>query len=163
MASNRYIMTFTFKDGTTRTLEIDIPNGETGPSGPPGEKGDPGHTPVRGKDYWTETDKTEVINEVVEKIGDGIELTGAKPSDLLMIKVVDENGKPTEWDSIDLLREEVENTIFPTTLMEDKPYAGSWESIEELFGFNIPEALDILLEAGYQIDTDPEYGWVLYA
>ena len=31
-----------------------------------------------------------------------------------------------------------------------------------LFGFNIPESMDILLEAGYYVDTDPEYGWVLY-
>lgn len=32
-----------------------------------------------------------------------------------------------------------------------------------LFGFNLPEALNILIEAEYNIDTDPEYGWVLYA
>lgn len=29
-----------------------------------GEKGDPGHTPVRGVDYWTEEDKASIISEI---------------------------------------------------------------------------------------------------
>lgn len=33
--------------------------------GPQGEKGDPGETPVKGTDYWTEQDKTEIVNEVI--------------------------------------------------------------------------------------------------
>lgn len=53
------------------------PTGATGPQGPkgdPGEKGDPGtpgtngdpgYTPVRGTDYWTESDKTEIYSECV--------------------------------------------------------------------------------------------------
>lgn len=54
--------------------------GETGPQGPqgiPGEKGDQGdigpqgpagvdgHTPVKGTDYWTESDKQEIVNDVL--------------------------------------------------------------------------------------------------
>lgn len=30
------------------------------------------------------------------------------------------------------------------------------------FGLHVPEALNVLIEAGYNIDTDPEYGWILY-
>lgn len=36
--------------------------GETGETGP---AGDPGYTPVKGTDYWTEADKTEMINAVL--------------------------------------------------------------------------------------------------
>jgi hypothetical protein len=28
----------------------------------------PGHTPVRGTDYWTEADKAEMVNEVIAKL-----------------------------------------------------------------------------------------------
>ena len=45
--------------------------GATGPTGPKGEKGDKGdkgadgHTPVKGTDYFTEEDKTELVNAVL--------------------------------------------------------------------------------------------------
>ena len=42
-------------------------------------------------------------------------------------------------------------------------YLQSTYYFTNLFGLNIPEILDILIEAGYEIDTDPEYGWILYA
>ena len=42
-------------------------------------------------------------------------------------------------------------------------YLQSTYFFNNLFGFNLPEALNILIEADYNIDTDPEYGWVLYA
>lgn len=50
------------------------PTGETGPAGPAGERGKTGEagpagtdgkTPVRGTDYWTDNDKTEIINEIL--------------------------------------------------------------------------------------------------
>lgn len=47
------------------------PKGDTGDTGPQGEKGDtgePGHTPQRGVDYWTDDDKTEVINSVLSAL-----------------------------------------------------------------------------------------------
>ena len=28
----------------------------------------PGYTPVKGTDYWTETDKAEMVNEVIAKL-----------------------------------------------------------------------------------------------
>lgn len=54
--------------------------GEAGPKGDPGEKGDKGdpgtpgkngtdgHTPVKGTDYWTASDKSEIVAEVVSAL-----------------------------------------------------------------------------------------------
>ena len=45
--------------------------GEQGIQGIPGEKGDKGdtglagYTPVKGTDYWTDTDKTDMLNDVL--------------------------------------------------------------------------------------------------
>lgn len=46
----------------THTDSYKIKNGT---DGKPGTNGDPGYTPVRGTDYWTENDKTEIYNECV--------------------------------------------------------------------------------------------------
>ena len=42
--------------------------GDKGDQGATGEKGDTGaagHTPVKGIDYWTDADKTEIVNSVL--------------------------------------------------------------------------------------------------
>ena len=39
--------------------------GIQGVQGPIGPAGADGHTPVRGTDYWTESDKQEIINSVL--------------------------------------------------------------------------------------------------
>lgn len=39
--------------------------GPEGPTGPQGPAGQDGHTPIRGTDYWTDNDKTEIINELL--------------------------------------------------------------------------------------------------
>lgn len=39
--------------------------GEAGPQGPQGEKGADGYTPVKGVDYFTEADKTELVSGVL--------------------------------------------------------------------------------------------------
>ena len=47
------------------------PKGDTGPAGPKGDTGDvgpagpAGYTPVKGADYFTEEDKTEMVNAVL--------------------------------------------------------------------------------------------------
>lgn len=41
------------------------PTGPEGPIGPAGPAGTDGKTPVRGTDYWTDIDKTEIINEIL--------------------------------------------------------------------------------------------------
>lgn len=38
------------------------------PMGYPGDPGEPGYTPERGVDYWTDDDKTEIINSVLEAL-----------------------------------------------------------------------------------------------
>lgn len=44
--------------------------GGKGDTGEPGAKGDPGDTPVKGTDYWTETDKAEIVADVLEALSD---------------------------------------------------------------------------------------------
>lgn len=41
------------------------PQGEPGAPGAPGAPGQDGHTPVKGTDYWTETDKAEIVADVI--------------------------------------------------------------------------------------------------
>ena len=41
------------------------PQGPAGPAGKDGVNGQDGYTPVRGTDYWTENDKTEIVNSVL--------------------------------------------------------------------------------------------------
>lgn len=46
-------------------------DGAEGPQGPQGEQGPPGKTPVKGVDYWTELDKQEIVDDVLEQIPSG--------------------------------------------------------------------------------------------
>lgn len=39
--------------------------GDPGETGPQGEKGDPGYTPVKGTDYYTDEEKTEMVELVL--------------------------------------------------------------------------------------------------
>ena len=45
--------------------------GQQGPQGAPGTPGQDGHTPVKGTDYWTETDKAEMVADVIAAIPGG--------------------------------------------------------------------------------------------
>ena len=65
------VISITDKNGTTTAT---VKNGKTGATGAPGadgakgdkgDKGDPGYTPVKGTDYYTQADKTEMINSVL--------------------------------------------------------------------------------------------------
>ena len=47
------------------------PQGPQGPQGAPGKDGQDGHTPVKGTDYWTETDKAEIVADVIAAIPGG--------------------------------------------------------------------------------------------
>lgn len=44
-------------------------DGSQGPKGDPGTPGAAGHTPVKGTDYWTASDKAEIVNETKNAIG----------------------------------------------------------------------------------------------
>ena len=50
---------------------IELTPGPQGPEGPQGEPGRDGHTPVKGTDYWTETDKAEIVADVIAAIPGG--------------------------------------------------------------------------------------------
>lgn len=53
---------------------IELTPGPQGPQGEPGAPGAPGqdgHTPVKGTDYWTETDKAEIVADVIAAIPGG--------------------------------------------------------------------------------------------
>lgn len=49
-------------------LNLTLPKGETGAIGPTGAKGDKGDTPVKGTDYWTTSDKQEIVSNVLNEI-----------------------------------------------------------------------------------------------
>lgn len=39
--------------------------GEAGAKGEKGDNGADGYTPVKGKDYWTETDRAQMVTDVI--------------------------------------------------------------------------------------------------
>lgn len=44
------------------------PQGETGAQGPQGPAGADGYTPQRGVDYWTEADKQQMVQDVIDAL-----------------------------------------------------------------------------------------------
>ena len=50
---------------------IELTPGPQGPEGPQGKPGRDGYTPVKGTDYWTETDKAEMVADVIAAIPGG--------------------------------------------------------------------------------------------
>ena len=48
--------------------------GDKGEQGPQGERGADGKTPIKGTDYWTEADKAEIVQSVIEELPDGTEV-----------------------------------------------------------------------------------------
>jgi len=69
--------TQTFTDSGNRAVAKDGDKGEKGDKGDKGEqgerglqgvKGEDGHTPVKGEDYFTEAEKTEIVNGVAAEI-----------------------------------------------------------------------------------------------
>ena len=51
-------------DGTAIATVEDGVAGAPGTPGAPGKDGTDGHTPVKGTDYWTASDKAEIVAEV---------------------------------------------------------------------------------------------------
>lgn len=69
----------TFSDGKTMTVKngntgAKGDKGDIGTTGAQGEKGADGYTPVKGVDYYTEADKTEMVNAVIAAlpVGEGV-------------------------------------------------------------------------------------------
>ena len=59
------LLTITDSTGTKTATINDGVAGPQGPAGKDGVNGQDGHTPIRGTDYWTENDKTEIVNSVL--------------------------------------------------------------------------------------------------
>ena len=58
-------------DGPQGPVGPQGPKGDTGPQGPAGADG---YTPVKGTDYFTESDKTELVNAVLAALPNGNEV-----------------------------------------------------------------------------------------
>lgn len=52
----KYSLTFSLYDGTSKSVEFEVPDGPPGPPGP---------APTRGVDYWTAEDKAEIVAETI--------------------------------------------------------------------------------------------------
>ena len=48
--------------------------GDKGEQGSQGERGADGKTPIKGTDYWTASDKAEIVQSVIEELPDGTEV-----------------------------------------------------------------------------------------
>lgn len=87
----------TFSDGKTLTVK----------NGKKGANGVDGHTPIRGTDYYTEADKREIVDDVLEQMPSGggdvtLGIAGAMVGQIAKITAVDADGKPTAWEPVDM-------------------------------------------------------------
>lgn len=101
----------TFSDGKTLTVKNGSKGskgdkgdkGDTGATGATGKNGADGYTPVRGTDYWTEADKVEIVQRVIESLGgnpifgivdenNNIVVSGDLPDGTYSVKYEMENG-----------------------------------------------------------------------
>ena len=58
-----------FVNSAIETIELTPgPTGEPGPQGEPGATGKDGYTPVKGTDYWTDTDKAAMVQDVLNAL-----------------------------------------------------------------------------------------------
>ena len=57
--------TLTAGTGITINDNVISSSSSQGPQGEQGPAGKDGHTPVKGTDYWTESDKQEIIDSVL--------------------------------------------------------------------------------------------------
>ena len=68
--------------------------------GEDGEDGQDGYTPVKGVDYFTDSDKQELVGELAEN---AIPVpAAAEVGQTIVVSAVDENGKPTAWEVADM-------------------------------------------------------------
>ena len=53
MADKLYKITLDMSDGTEKSVEFTVTDG------------DPGYTPVKGVDYWTDADQESIVQQVI--------------------------------------------------------------------------------------------------
>ena len=64
-----------YKDGQKTDYYALGSKGDKGDKGDKGNPGTDGYTPVKGTDYWTDADKTEIVNAVLAALPDGTEVS----------------------------------------------------------------------------------------
>lgn len=76
MADKKYALDFEMSDGTIHSVEFTVPQGEKGDKGDKGDtgangkdgangtNGKDGYTPIKGTDYFTPDDISDMVNEV---------------------------------------------------------------------------------------------------
>ena len=52
----KYQLTFSLYDGSSKSVEFEVPEGPPGPVGP---------APTRGVDYWTPEDKANIVADTI--------------------------------------------------------------------------------------------------
>lgn len=114
MANGDTEITLKSADGTAHKVTATDDGGLAVDGIPQGEKGEDGKTPVKGTDYWTASDKQEIVDEVLGEIPSGssgsdlsLGMTGATAGQIAKIAAVDETGKPTAWSPANLVSGEV--------------------------------------------------------
>ena len=60
------VVTITLSNGDNYTFTVI--NGNKGEQGEQGIQGKDGYTPIKGTDYWTPTDKAEMVNDVISAL-----------------------------------------------------------------------------------------------
>lgn len=65
--SGNNVVTVTLTNGNTSTFTVK--NGSKGSDGKDGTNGKDGKTPAKGTDYWTEADKAEIVQAVINTLG----------------------------------------------------------------------------------------------
>lgn len=88
-------------DGSTEE-SIDIPAGEKGEKGDPGVKGDDGITPTIGANGNWYIGSTDTGKPSRGENDTSLGLTSATVGQLIKIKAVDDSGKPTAWEAVDM-------------------------------------------------------------
>lgn len=69
-ATYAYMDTYQSIRGATGSAGSKGDKGDPGEKGDKGDPGEPGYTPVKGVDYFTESDKAEIVQEVIESTAD---------------------------------------------------------------------------------------------
>ena len=82
------------QDGEPGKDGNDGKDGSPGKDGEDGQPGKDGHTPVKGVDYWTEADKTEMVQQVIAAIGTPV-IGKVDESNQILIAGILDNGTYT--------------------------------------------------------------------
>lgn len=88
MADKNYKITFELSDGSVKSVEFTVPQGDTGKS---------------AYEYAKDAGYSGTEKEFAEKLAkeSGIDITGATVGQIIKIAAVDDNGKPTAWTAVE--------------------------------------------------------------